>query len=69
MAVFPCAVQYILVAYLFYTQWFVALNPIPLSCPFPFLLPTGNTSLFSVSVSLFLFCYIHWFVLFFRFHI
>ena len=34
----------------------------------PYLLPLVTTSLFWKSVSLFLFCYIHPFVLFFRFH-
>lgn len=33
MALIPCAIQYILVAYLFYTQQFVSLNPISLICP------------------------------------
>ena len=37
----PCIVQYILVAYLFYEQQFV-LNTLPLSCPSPLSLPTGN---------------------------
>ena len=31
----PCAVQSILVSYLFYTQQFVPLNPLPLFCPSP----------------------------------
>ena len=35
MAIIPCAIQYILVAYLFYTQQFVSVNPIPLICPSP----------------------------------
>ena len=33
MALIPCAIQYILVAYLFYTQQFVSLNPISLIAP------------------------------------
>ena len=33
MALIPCAIQYILVAYLFYAQQFVSLNPISLICP------------------------------------
>lgn len=32
MPVFPCSVQYVLAAYLRYTQWFVSLNPVTLSC-------------------------------------
>lgn len=51
MAIFPCAVKYILVAYLFYTQQFVFLNPMLLSCPPLFCLSTGTASWFSVSVS------------------
>ena len=35
-AYIPCAIQYIFVAYLFYTQQFVSLNLIPLSYPYPF---------------------------------
>ena len=35
----------------------------------PFPLPTCNYYLFSMSVSLFLFCHIHSFVLFFRLHV
>ena len=38
---FP-AVQYIFVAYLFYKQQFVSLNPISLSWPFPYPSPPGN---------------------------
>ena len=36
--------------------------------PYPHLLPLVTTSLFWKSVSLFLFCYMHPFVLFFRFY-
>ena len=39
MVIIPCAIQYMLVAYLFYTQQFVSLNPIPLTCPSPLLSP------------------------------
>ena len=41
MAVFPHAVQYILIAYLFYTQQFVPLNPLLLPCLPPSLFPSG----------------------------
>ena len=53
MALFHCEIQYIPVAPLFYTKLFVPLNPMPLSWPSPQLVTTG---LFSISVSLFLFC-------------
>ena len=46
------------VAYVFYTQQFVSANP-------HFTLTTG---FFSIFVNLFLFCYIHSLLLFFRFH-
>ena len=42
MAVIPCAVQYVLVAYLFYTCWFVSVNPVLLFAPPSFPLPFGN---------------------------
>ena len=42
MAIIPCAKQYILTAYLFYTLQLVSLSPIPLICPAPFFLSTGN---------------------------
>ena len=58
MAIFPCAVQHILVAYLIYTKQFVSPNPLPLSYPSPFPL-SRITSLCSISVSPFLFSYIH----------
>ena len=46
------------------------LLPYPYFSPPFFLLPTGNQYFFfPISVSLFLFCYIHQFVLIFRFHI
>ena len=41
----------------------------PYIAPSPSLSPLVTTSLFSISVSLFLFCYIHFFVLFVRFHL
>ena len=60
MAVFPCAVQYIPVPYLL-------LTPI---CPSSLSLSLlVTTKLFSTSVSLFLLCFIHLFVLSFRSHI
>ena len=61
MALFRCEIQYIPVAYLFYTEQFVPLNPMPLSWPSSPRLET--TGLFSISVSLLLFCYTHsfWF--------
>ena len=67
MVIFPYAVQRILVTYLFYT-WslcFLVLNTY--LTPFPFFSSLVNTSLFSLSVSLFLFYYIYLFVLSFRF--
>ena len=54
-------------AYLFYTQQFVSLHPIPSICPS--FSPLVTTSLFSISVSLSMFFYIHSFVLFFRFQV
>ena len=56
-------VQYILIVYFIHSS----LYPYLASPHFP--LPTVTTSLFSVSVNLLLFCYIHWFVVFFRLHI
>ena len=51
-------------------SWFRAHfhSPPTLSCPHSSLSPLVTTSLFSKSVTLFLFYYIHYFVLFFRFH-
>ena len=64
MTVFPCAVQYILVAYLFLIGWFISLTLLPISpLPASFSLLV-TTSLFLLAVNLFLFCYIHSFVLF-----
>ena len=55
MAIIPCAIQHILFAYLFYTSnWYLLI-------PYPYLAPL-LTKMSSVSVSLFLFCYIHLFV-------
>ena len=58
MAIFPCAGQYILVAYLFYTQQFVSLNSYSYHVPPSAFSPLVTTSLFSISVilSLFFFC-------------
>ena len=58
MAIFPCVVQYVFIADLFYTEYFACVNPILLSCPSP---PTLiNTNLSSISVGLlFCCCYIH----------
>lgn len=44
----PCAIQYILLAYLFHTWCFVPLSSLPLLC----LSPVVTTRVFSVSVSL-----------------
>ena len=64
MAVIPCAVRYILVAYLFYVYSLYLL----ISHSYPALLPSFSslvaTSLYSASVNLFLFCYIHSFYFF-----
>ena len=50
MAIFPCVVQYVFFADLFYTEYFACVNPILLSCPSP---PTLiNTNLSSISVGL-----------------
>ena len=54
---------YFLIVYFIHSSLF----PYLASPHFP--LPTVTTSLFSVSVSLLLFCYIRWFVVFFRLHI
>ena len=48
---------------------FVPLNPLPHIVPRPFPVPTGNHEFVSVSMSLLLFCFIHYFVVIFRFHI
>ena len=42
MGIIPCAIEYILVAYLFYTQQFIPLNTIPLICLSTLLFPFGN---------------------------
>ena len=63
----PCAVHYILVAYLFYIQQFVSLNLYPCLASPPSFSPLVTTSFFSVC--LFLFCCVRLFVLFFQFHI
>ena len=42
MGYIPCAVQYILVSYLFYTQQSAPLNPLPYLAPAPFPLPIRN---------------------------
>ena len=57
----PSAVQYILVAHLFYTR-LVPLNPNSPNDHPPTLSPLVTTSLFSTSVSLLLVCYIHSFI-------
>ena len=62
----PCTI-YICGLFILYINS-LYLNPISLLFPSP-LPPMGNHSLFSISVSQFLFCYIHSFVLFFRFQV
>ena len=65
MPIIPCAVQYILVAYLFCIWWFVSVNHITPVLSHPTSLsPLVTTSVFSTSLSLFLFCTYIWFVLF-----
>ena len=54
----PCIVQYILVAY-FIPNSLYLFTPCPHLFPPLFPLPIGNSSLFSVFVSQFLFCYMH----------
>ena len=56
-------------AYLFYIYSLYLLISFLSFAPPPSLSPLVVTSLFPVSESLFLFCYIYYFVLFFRFHI
>ena len=51
-----CAIQQDLVAYLFSIQQFVSMNPKLLVYPSPYLSLLATISLFSMSVSLFLFC-------------
>ena len=64
----PSVVQYSLVAYLFYTQWFISLHPCPPRCPSLFHSPHWEPlcRLFSVSVSLLLFL-LYSFLVCFRF--
>ena len=50
MAVFLCAVQYVLVALVFHTLQFVSLNPIPLCVPPIFSLTFGNSLVYFLSV-------------------
>ena len=64
----PCSVQYILVDYFIHNSFALQISyPYVASPLFP--LPTVTTKLIFISVSLFLFCYVSQFVLFFRFHI
>lgn len=69
MTLFPCAVDCLLVALIYFTQWFVSLNPTPLSCPSLFPPPNWQplSPLFSISVRLFPFVMYIYFI--FRFHI
>ena len=69
IAIFLQAVQYILVAYLFYSWYFVSLNPITSSCPSSLLSLLLITALFSLSVGLYLYWCIHLCVVCLRFHI
>ena len=56
----PCAIQQDLVVYPFYIQQFLSANPKLLIYPPPHLSPLVTISLFSVFMSLFLFCkYVH----------
>ena len=65
----PCAVWQDLTVHLFYIQWqFVSANPRLLIYPYSLSLLV-TVSLFSMSVSLFLFSKISSFVLHFRFHV
>ena len=50
MAVFLCAVQYVLVAVVFHTLQFVSLNPMPLCVPPIFSLAFGNPLVCFLSV-------------------
>ena len=59
----PFAVQYILMTYLFCNWRFVPFIPPSPICPLPHPSLLGATHLFFVPVSLFLFCYVCWFVL------
>ena len=52
---FPCAVQCILVAYLFYTQQFIFLNTISLYCSLLSLLPTDHQILLYICESVLLY--------------
>ena len=53
----PFAIYYILVTYLFYNWKFLPLTLLHLFCPHLFFLPLVTTS-FSISISLFLFCFV-----------
>ena len=63
----PCALQYVLVAYLFCAQQFVFLNPLPHLTPPHSPLPVGNHQ-FVLYICLFLSCCIQQFVLFSKIH-
>ena len=53
----PCAIQWVLVGYLFYMWLFASINPqLLIYLPHPPSSPLVTVSLFSTSVSLFLFC-------------
>ena len=67
LTIVPCAIQQELVIDLFYVQQFVSANPKLLI--YPFLPLSSLVSLFSTSVSLFLFCKLAYLYYFFRFHI
>ena len=60
-----CVAQYKLVGY-FVPNSLSLLVPYPFIAPPLFSPPTGNHSLFSISLSLPLFCYIHYFVVLFQ---
>ena len=54
----PCVVQYICISYFIHNSLYF-LVPYPYIFLLPFLFPLVITSLSSISVGLFLFCYIH----------
>lgn len=55
MGIILCAIQYILIAYLFYISQFVSIKSIPLIWPLPLPSPL-QYPVFSISLSLFMFC-------------
>ena len=56
LSIVSCAVPYVFVGYLFYTEYCVYVSPKLLVYPSPYISPLITISLFSMSMGLFLLC-------------